>query len=130
MMSESGKREIELMRQLRKSTSVQEILEKAKALNWDFSEEEARDYLKLITRNDPEKGFMDLLLEALATDDLAQKEELFAKIEEQEWKRVEQELFDRWSDTVDREEYIQLTMQLFPKVSKARAEAMADELNL
>ena len=109
---------------------MQEILEKAKALNWDFSEEEARDYLKLITRNDPEKGFMDLLLEALATDDLAQKEELFAKIEEQERKRVEQELFDRWSDTVDREEYIQLTMQLFPKVSKARAEAMADELNL
>ncbi len=30
----------------------------------------------------------------------------------------------------DREEYIQLTMQLFPKVSKARAEAIADELNL
>ncbi len=130
MMSESGKREIELMRQLRKSTSVQEILEKAKALNWDFSEEEARDYLKLITRNDPEKGFCELLREALATDDLAKKEELFAKIEEQERNRVKQELFDRWSDTVDREEYIQLTMQLFPKVSKARAEAMADELNL
>ena len=130
MMSESGKREIELMRQLRKSTSVQEILEKAKALNWDFSEEEARELLKLITPNEPEKGFMELLREALATDDLAKKEELFAKIEEQERKRVEQELFDRWSDTVDREEYIQLTMQLFPKVSKARAEAMADELNL
>ena len=130
MMSESGKREIELMRQLRKSTSVQEILEKAKALNWDFSEEEARELLKLITPNEPEKGFMELLREALATDDLAKKEELFAKIEEQERKRVEQELFDRWSDTVDREEYIQLTMQLFPKVSKARAEEMADELNL
>lgn len=48
MMSESGKREIELMRQLRKATSVQEVLEKAKALNWDFSEEEAREYLGLI----------------------------------------------------------------------------------
>ncbi len=50
MMSEEGKREIELMRQLRKAKSVQEVLELAKVLEWDVSEKEAREYLGLIRR--------------------------------------------------------------------------------
>ena len=39
-----------------------------------------------------EKGFMELLREALATEDLTKKEAIYAKIVEQEMKRVQEEL--------------------------------------
>lgn len=126
----SLQQERELRRKLRAASGIAEIKEIGSQLGMDFTEELAQEYLKTISQNKPEKGFCELLREAHATDDSTQKEVIYEKIAEQERKRVEQELFHRWSDTVDREEYIQLTMQLFPKVSKARAEAMADELNL
>lgn len=40
----------------------------------------------------------------------------------------EMNLFDRWSETRDRAEYIKLTMQLFPEVDEKKANEMADEL--
>lgn len=61
----------------------------------------------------------DELLEMLLASDLGKMENA-----------DEQELFDRWSETEDRLEYIALTMKLFPKVNREKAEKMADELNL
>lgn len=43
---------------------------------------------------------------------------------------AEMELFDRWSDTTDREEFICLTMQLFPGTSREEAEKRADKLKV
>ncbi len=55
MMSHSDERDIELIRRLKKATSVQEILEITSLLKWDFSEEEARELLALITPDEPKK---------------------------------------------------------------------------
>ena len=43
-------------------------------------------------------------------------------------KESEMRLFDEWSECRDRTRYIELTLQLFPQVDRAKAEAMADEL--
>ncbi len=55
MTKESVERERELIAQLRESTSVQEVLERARALKWNISEDEAREYLDLITPDDPKE---------------------------------------------------------------------------
>ncbi len=40
------------------------------------------------------------------------------------------ELFNRLLDTEDREEYIRLSMMLFPKMDRQEAEKLTDELHL
>ncbi len=55
MLGQSDRQDIELMNQLTKATSVQEILETAKALKWDFSEEEAREFLGLLASDEQKK---------------------------------------------------------------------------
>ena len=42
-------------------------------------------------QDEPEKGFMDLLLEAISTEDSTQKEAIYEKIVEQEIKRLQAE---------------------------------------
>lgn len=42
-------------------------------------------------------------------------------------KELNMDLFDKWSECRDRQEYIALTMQLFG-VDRKKAESMADEL--
>lgn len=75
------------------------------------------------TPNEPEKGFCELFRELLATDDLTKKEAIYEKIEEQERKRVRMEIFDRWLESKDKQEFIFLGLQLDPKATE---EEMAD----
>lgn len=37
------------------------------------------------------------------------------------------ELFDRWTDTEDKEEYVKLGMQLFPEATEEEMRKLADE---
>ncbi len=91
MTKESVKRERELIAQLRKSTSVREVLERAKALNWNLSEQEAREYLELITPDKPKKGYLNLLLKLVDTENSAEREVIYDKIAEHEMKRMQEE---------------------------------------
>ncbi len=43
-------------------------------------------------------------------------------------KERQMELFNRWSDTRDREEFIRLTMMIFPDIDQQKAEKWADKL--
>jgi hypothetical protein len=49
MPTEEVKRVAELIRRLHQATSVQEVLELSSQLEMDFTEEEAKEYLNLIT---------------------------------------------------------------------------------
>ena len=88
----TGARIAELTKKLHQSTSVEEVIERGKPLGMDFTKEEAEKYLEVLTRNDPKKGFTELLPEAHATENSTQKEAIYAKIVEQEKKRVLAEL--------------------------------------
>ena len=55
MLSEEGKREIELMNQLLKAKSIKEVLDISNRLDWDVSEEEAREFLGLLTSDEIKK---------------------------------------------------------------------------
>ncbi len=56
MLSEEGKREIELMNQLLKAKSIKEVLDISNRLDWDVSEEEAREFLGLLTSDEKKEG--------------------------------------------------------------------------
>ncbi len=43
-------------------------------------------------------------------------------------KERQMELFNRWSDTREREEFIRMTMMIFPDIDKGKAEMWADKL--
>ena len=45
----SGKRVAELTKALHRASSVEEVIERGKPLGMDFSNEEAQEYLELIT---------------------------------------------------------------------------------
>ena len=77
--------------------------------------------------NEPKKGFMELLLEALSTEDLTQKEAIYEKIVEKELKRVRMEIFDKWLESEDKQEFITLGLQLDPKATEEEMAELFDK---
>ncbi len=91
-MKRMTKQENDLMNIMRTSTDPQEIIETAAKLGPEpWTMEEAEDLAEINKSDEPEKGFMELLLEALSTEDLTQKEAIYEKIVEQEIKRLQKE---------------------------------------
>lgn len=83
------KQQKEWCRIMETSTNPQEIIETAAKLKMDpVTMEEAEEIAEMHKQDGQEKGFMELLRELLATDDLTKKEAIYEKIVEQERKRV------------------------------------------
>ncbi len=75
------------------STNPQEIIEMAAKLKMaPVTMEEAMEIVEMHKLGETEKGFTELLREAHATENSTQKEAIYAKIVEQEKKRVLAEL--------------------------------------
>lgn len=83
------------------STNPEELMETAQKLKMKpLSLEKAKELVELNKRvlslrtaqDEPKKGFMELLLEASATEDLKEKETIYAKIEELEIKKEREAL--------------------------------------
>lgn len=98
-MAKLSKQEREWMDRLDESTNPQEILELSKNLKMrltpdnaqTIAEAHARIIARRTVQGEPEKGFMELLLEAISTEDSTQKEAIYEKIVEQEIKRLQME---------------------------------------
>lgn len=123
----SLQQERELTKKLRSASSVAEIQEVGSQLGMDFTEELAKEYLETINQDKPEKDFMELLREAHATDDETKKKEIYDKIVEQEKKRVRMDMFDKWLESEDKQEFITLGLQLDPKATKEEMEKLFDK---
>ncbi len=99
-MAKLSKQEQEWMRMLDEATTPQEVLGLSKKLNMKITPENAQiiadAHARIIARrtpqDEPKKGFMELLLEASATEDLTEKEAIYAKIEELEIKKEREAL--------------------------------------
>ncbi len=70
---------------------------------------------------------MDLLLELVDVEDEAEREAIYDKIAEHEMKRMRMEIFDRWLESKEKQEFITLGLQLDPKATKEEMEALFDK---
>ncbi len=132
MLSKSDKRDIELMNQLKKATSVQEVLETAKALKWDFSEQEAREFLGQTTseKESPSKGIsqeaINTLLDLSITTEEALDKSAEITIREAEEiadlnkpeKESRSDVVHRWSMTNDLQEFVRIGKELHPEITE------------
>lgn len=76
----TGERIAELTKKLHQSTSVEEVIERGKPLGMDFSKEEAEQYLEVLMPDEPEKEFIDYMLEIIDAEDEAEKEAITEKM--------------------------------------------------
>lgn len=87
----TGERIAELTKKLHQSTSVEEVIERGKPLGMHFSKEEAEKYLEVLIPDEPEKEFMDYMLESIDAKDEAEKEVIYDKLVKQEMRRILEE---------------------------------------
>ncbi len=84
----TGERIAELTKKLHQSTSVEEVIERGKPLGMDFTKEEAEKYLEVLMPNEPEKSFLELMLESVDAKDAPEKDVIYDKLVKQEMRRI------------------------------------------
>lgn len=147
-MAKVSKQELEWGKLLDKSTSPEEILDLGAKLQMKFTPEKAAQLAELHKRsislmspqaqNEPEKGYLELLLKLVDTENSTEREAIYDEIAEHETRRMQeveqkknealQDILARWGDTTDRQEFIKLGLLLDPKATEEEMSSMFDQV--